>query len=328
MIAGGIILLFFIVIGNLALQTPFFHQEEVSKPAFPMINGTVILFESGHDWTDADIIMMETSTGEQKTIVKREGNQYRPDISGEFIVWQDKIHGIWDIYALNLTSGVVFPVSVSGSRKTAPRISGDRVVFVDEQSGDPDIRMVNLSSGKDTMICTATDVQWQPVIDGDWIVWEDWQDGAASRGDIIGYHVPSGREMKVSDSSPGRGDWFPDISSGWVVWQSDQKGDFDIYAKNLTTGESIQVTTDPARQWMPKISGTDIVWIDERNGPWDIYGFNLTTRQEFAVARNPDQDAWPDISGGMVVYLQYWKHERIEIKTVDLRKMNMSRIDH
>jgi len=322
MISGVMIILFLVVMGNLVLHSVFVHLDNREKPAFPVINGTTILFESGTNWTDADIVMMETTTGEQKTVIKRDGNQYRPDISGEIIVWQDKNNGKWSIFALNQTSGVIFPVSVSGSRNTAPRISGDRVVFVDETSGNPDIRMVNISTGRESMICAAPDVQWQPAIDGDWIVWEDWRDGAASRGDIIGYHVPSGREMKISDSLPGRADWFPDISSGWVVWQSDQQGNFDIFAKNLTTDESVQVTTDPARQWLPKISGTDIVWMDERNGMWDIYGFNLTTRQERAVTCSTDQDAWPDISGGIVVYVQYCKHERIEIKTVDLTLMN------
>ena len=186
------------------------------KPVFPAIDEDRIVFENHQDWTYSDLVIWNNTSGIYMPFKGIGVTRYKPDIDGEIIVWQEKIDNIWDIYMKNISSDKITPVYQSQFRKTSPRVSGDWIVFVDEKFGNEDIHLVSLSNHEDRMICQAEDIQWQPDIDGDWVVWEDWRNGAQSRGDIFAYHIPTGKEIQVTDSSWG--DWFPSVSGEWVVW--------------------------------------------------------------------------------------------------------------
>lgn len=287
--------------------------QSLVKPVFPAIDRDQIMFESLKDWSHAEVYITNNTCNKHELIARSDAEQYKPDISGNLVVWQEKREGSWNVMMKNLSSGEIHPISQTSSRKTEPRISGDRVVFVDDKGGDPNIHLVNLSTWKEEIICGAKDLQWQPDIDGDWVVWEDWRDGARSRGDIFAYHIPTREEIQVTDTPWA--DWFPSVSDGIVVWQSLKRGNFDIIARNLTTGQETQVTTDPGRQWLPRIFRDQIVWIDDRNANWDIYGYNLTSHTEYQISRDPYNEAWPSVSNGTVVFVSYQKREYSRLKT-------------
>jgi beta propeller repeat protein len=318
MILVGAGLIMVIIISYIALHDSSDNRYNITQsPAgvvFPRIDGDRIVFESRPDWYNADICMMNATSGVIEPVITTEYNQYRPDISGDMIVWQDKRSGYWDIYSKNLTTGEVKAVCISQTRQTTPQISGDRVVFVDDRFGTSDIKLYNLSTGVEEIICQEDDIQWQPDIDGDWIVWEDWRCGADSSGDIFAYYIPTQQMIQVSDSP--QADWFPSVSKGQVVWQTAERGSFNIKYKNLTSGEEMLITTERARQWLPRISGDIIVWIDERDGQWDIFGYSLTEHKLMKISESKANDAWPDVSGRIVVYVSYPVNEKPYIEYV------------
>jgi beta propeller repeat protein len=65
-----------------------------------------------------------------------------------------------------------------------------------------------------------------------------------------------------------------------VVWEqagnlSSRTPNFDIYGKDLFTGQTFQITRDFHDQKEPAISGKTVVWQDFRHGRPSIYGASL-----------------------------------------------------
>jgi beta propeller repeat protein len=101
----------------------------------------------------------------------------------------------------------------------------------------------------------------------------------------------------------------PAIDGDIVVWQDNRNGNYDIYGKDLYTGDEIVICTNSADQFAPKISGNIVVWQDLRNCPsgysgvTNIYGYDLSTEQEFPILVNPNIDYEDvDIDGNILVY--------------------------
>jgi beta propeller repeat protein len=104
------------------------------------------------------------------------------------------------------------------------RIDGDKVVWVDHRNapggmtypGNSDIYMHDISTGETVPVTTHPAQQTLPDVWGDWVVWMDWRDNP--------------------DPTPGAG-----------------YKESDIYAKNMKTGEVVQVTDLPGLETHPRI---------------------------------------------------------------------------
>lgn len=129
------------------------------NPVFPAIDKGMIVFENRIDWTYANLVSYNYSSGNFHPFEGELVTRYRPDIDGDVVVWQEKQDLIWQIFMSNLSTGKIQPISLSLFRKTTPRVSGNYVVFVDERNGNEDIVLVNFSSGEEKMICQDPDVQ-------------------------------------------------------------------------------------------------------------------------------------------------------------------------
>jgi beta propeller repeat protein len=55
------------------------------------------------------------------------------------VVFQDNRHGNWDIYAINLYTGLEQRLTQHKSDQIHPRISGDWVVWQDARQGDSQV---------------------------------------------------------------------------------------------------------------------------------------------------------------------------------------------
>ena len=97
------------------------------------------------------------------------------------------------------------------------------------------------------------------------------------------------------------------ISGNRVVYADTRNGNTDIYCYDLTTGDELRITDEPALQFNPAISGDTIVWEDWRD--WGnasrIYSYDLTTHIEKLLSSSPHAAEKPAISGRTVVW-EYW----------------------
>ncbi|MHC4214416.1 MAG: family 16 glycoside hydrolase [Planctomycetota bacterium] len=96
----------------------------------------------------------------------------------------------------------------------------------------------------------------------------------------------------------------PVIWADWIVFSDIQQPDLgaDIYAKNLATGEVIQIS-DSGLAETADIYANTIVWADQRNGDYDLFSYDLSTRTESQLYSAPGDQINPAIHAGKVVFM-------------------------
>jgi TolB protein len=230
------------------------------------------------------------------------GEQSYPAVSGNYVVWQDKRSGGYDIYRNNpadMNDFNVFPVCLQTDDQKFPAISGSTVVWQDARNGtaNTDIFRYTLPAGPENAVCTYTAKQEFPAISGGNIVWKDARNG---NSDIFGYN---GSEIVICNDTATQ--MYPAISGNIAVWQDSRNSGMDIYRKNISTGQEYEVSVNSYWKQNAAISGNVIVWQDNRNGDNDIYGKDISTGEEFEICKFSGDQVNPAISGDIIVWEDY-----------------------
>ncbi len=144
----------------------------------------------------------------------------------------------------------------------------------------------------DEPVSSWTEDQTYPAIDGKHVVWEDFYNGTDYN--IYRYDLSLSTEVLVYG---GAGDQrYPDISGNIVVWQDNRDGNWDIYGRDITTGNVFPICTEDGNQEFPAISGHIVVWQDDRNSNDDIYGYDLDAQIEIKICTDSSPQRYPDVS--------------------------------
>lgn len=166
-----------------------------------------------------EIYMYDVSVETETLICSSPYMKWRPDISGNRIVWQEAANldpGSWwefnfNIYMYDLSTGIKTPICTAPGNQWNPAIDGDLIVWQDEA----DLYMYDLSTGTETAICTAPGAQEFGKISGNLIVWSDGRNG---NGDIYMYDLSIGKEIPICTAPEYQ--LYPDISGNRIVWWS------------------------------------------------------------------------------------------------------------
>jgi beta propeller repeat protein len=179
-----------------------------------------------------------------------------------------------------------------------PAISGDFIVYADMRGNDHDVWYYDLSQSKEFPVTTAPgDQRLTDVSDGT-IVYADYVNV-----DIMAFYVPSGPMVDITASS-GSNSNEPSVGGKLVAWQDDRDGNYEIYAKNLQTGEERRITSSSDADQKPAVNNGIIVW--QRcysSATCDIFSYDWgpgSTRQITSTADGDERS--PDISGPNIVY--------------------------
>jgi beta propeller repeat protein len=108
-------------------------------------------------------------------------------------------------------------------------------------------------------------------------------------------------------AAPNRGPANPRARGRWVVWQDQSDGNWEIYARDLTSssGSIAQLTHTPLSQENPRTDGRYVVWQgQEANGNWDVFMYDMETSNRLGqLTSTPANDEInPAIDWPWVVY--------------------------
>ena len=179
-----------------------------------------------------------------------------------------------------------------------PTISGNIIVYTDARGADLDVWSYNLSTGTEAPVTTADgDQQLSDVSDG-LIAYTDYM-----KEDVLLFSTFDGTTVDLTGTADSNS-VMPSIGQKLVVWQDDRDGNWEIYAKNLDTGEERRITNSPDRvDSMPRVDNGTIVWQSTVNNIGDIYSYDWATGQTRQITNTPSGDERnPDVSGKYVVY--------------------------
>jgi beta propeller repeat protein len=243
----------------------------------------------------------------------------------------------WDVFILDLTTGVVKQLTTEEHAQMTPRIYGDTVIWLDARNQDTDklpfsydIFAYDLKTDEETRITANTTANHQLAISGSLVVWSDMRHADMSitshpdnypgyNSEIYIYDLATGEERRITNSPLP--DQSPDIDGGRIVWvrqETLQKADLFMY--DLATGVEAQISHSGFVSNGSSISSDSIVWEDARSSQGntnndvvingqapgaDIYLYDLKTQEETNLT---DAEAWqvwmlPFIHGNHVVYV-------------------------
>ena len=201
-----------------------------------------------------------------------------PRISGSKVVWREG--------GAAATMVMIYDLSWLGSARDADILAGpipptytldigDRfVVWAENTASQLDLVAFDIAAGaKLALTATPTTLEREPSTSGAWIVWEAQDKGvAASR--IVARNVDSAEERVIADSNVYN--YRPSIDGDLIAWESMLNGNRDIFVYRLSTGETFQVTSNPANQYLNDVFGASVAYVDERSATTDIYVADLT----------------------------------------------------
>lgn len=149
-----------------------------------------------------------------------------------------------------------------------------------------------------------------PDIHGGRVVYEDHRGPGI---EIYGWDLAADEEFQVIHDFHHQ--HFPVIHGDMVAYtdlrySTTGLDGTDVFARDLSTGQEVTVTTAPGQQIALAIDDRYIVWEDDRDGATgrglgsqrDIYGYELATGREFSIATGPASQITPDVDGSRIVW--------------------------
>jgi len=225
-----------------------------------------------------------------------------PDIDGKYAVYQERLvdadgtgpgaaAGDWNIYLLNLNSGVRTPVAAGAGDQYGPSISGDWVVYTDDSGASAEVKAYRISTGAPKNVTNRAADQYDPDVSGSRVVYTDAANG------IHAFDLSSNADTLVSAS----GDQ-PSISGDRVVYRNGTQ----IVLASLRGGLGVILANDAGGEQLPCISGDYVAYVDNATDN-AITVYTISTGGSTTIAPPAGEDSlYPSISGAIVV----WRNER------------------
>jgi beta propeller repeat protein len=260
------------------------YADPFSQSEYPAISGDIVVWQNQFFLFDErDIVGLDLSKDRYFDVMVTLMDECCPAISGLVVVADVRMteHADWDVVGVDLgRPGDLepFAIDLGSGDQWHVDISGSIVVYEDTWSGTADISGRDLSDPRGVSwfpIFGGEGSQQRPAVSGKWAVWQDDCEGAWALGGDDLFH-PRLPEMVDPDGTSDHE--YADVYNNVVVWQDQRNGNWDIYGRNLTSGEAFQITDNSAEQihpaitFSPQLNGYVVVWQDRRNGTWDIYG--------------------------------------------------------
>jgi beta propeller repeat protein len=288
-IAGAIYLTILIAKGKKKIRISPFAKKAVSFFVFALVVMAILIGYSSFFYKAKEFI-----------ICKADGDQERPSIYGDKIIWEDgRDLEKDDIYLYNLTTKETEVICRGNGFQIDAVISQDTVVWEDWREGIKKraIYAHDLRNETSFVVYTGKESSWVDI-DKENIVWsdnknEDW--------DIFLYNLSSGEERVICNAS---GDQYQSkIQGNIVVWKDERNDSPDIWMYDLTTNKEKAICTAEGVQSHPDVYGDIIVWQDKRDRKdFDIYGYDLEKEEEFAICTKYKDQTKPEIYKDMVVW--------------------------
>jgi beta propeller repeat protein len=247
--------------GRTGLVDHLLPTNEGWQDMLPHMYGDWVVFQ--RDVVEPRLVLYNLITGELRFFppdywIQRPQN---PSIYGDLVVYRSEwgISGLDRISAYNLTSGQYFTISLAPRPfyyENWPDIYDQTVVWLRSISNDPfdwDVIGYDLTSQTPFTISARPGDEGIPQVDGDLVVWH-WND------DIYGYDLSTGQYLTITND-PHR-QIFPDVYQNLVVWSDDRNGRWDVYGRDLESGETYWITQDnPLPQsYYPDVWGNVVAW--------------------------------------------------------------------
>ncbi|TLM87313.1 MAG: hypothetical protein FDZ75_07010, partial [Actinobacteria bacterium] len=254
-----------------------------SHPEEPAVSGSRVVWS---DYADGryDLWLYDGATKQAtKIAAAMPGDKVQPAISGDtvvFVAFSRATGG--DIFAYDIPSGVVRPLTQAAGDQANPTISGRFVAWEDYSSGySAKINGYNLETGAPLYIDSSySNHKRRPHAAGDFLVYES--SATQDKTDIYAYNFVTGLKAPIANGAYE--EIMPATDGTWAAWVQPSASGYDVWAGRLgldvsgvpTLGDVAAVTTDPGEQTLPAV-GNGVVYYTDAAAGLVIRSYNPAT---------------------------------------------------
>jgi Tol biopolymer transport system component len=219
---------------------------------------------------------------------------WSPD--GRRLAFASNQDGQYEIYVLNLDTGVVFNLTRNPADDRYPAWSpdGQRIVFTTDRDGNQEIYSTTLDGGEVVNLTQHPANDLQPS----WFI-EQRIAFASDRDNNLEIYLmnPDGTGQFNLSNTPGFDDYDPAGApdASLIAFTSNRDGNPEIYSMNLDGSNQTNLTRNPARDETPAWS-PDSQWIafaTNRDANWEVYVMRRNGTQLYNVTSLPTEDRAP-----------------------------------
>jgi len=229
------------------------------------VSGDYIVYTSYDDTSTLSgrIVLLQISTNASFTIGSAT-TIMEPRIFGNILVWRQGhvLSPQLMYYDLAWLGSAHSPAIIAGP--TPPVTSadvGDRFAVWSESSNQQvDVVALDLASQtRRTVTASAGTIDRDASAHGAWIAWSSQVSGS-TQASILALNVDTAEARVVADN--GALNARPTVWGDLIAYESMLNGNWDIYVYRISTGQTFQVTNDPADQYLNDLYGFAVTYIN------------------------------------------------------------------
>ena len=214
------------------------------------------------------------------------------------------------------------------SGETNPAIDGDLVVWTSYEHGQYDLTGYDVATRQSFVIASGL-TQHHAVSQGVVAFQRAYGDEKKWESDVWLWDHATMTARVITPSDGVHQNAEPEIDGDWLVY-SHGTGPFSserqVIAENITTGETITVSSAPGWNAQPAISGTRIVWSKHDGGSeWDpvleIWMYDLSTKLRTKLSTGT-HNSMPRIAGTLVCWSDASQIALLDVASGKTRKLS------
>ncbi len=241
------------------------------------------------------------------TVIQVTDNLYEdslPQIKGNYVVWQGKVNGDWEVFACNIyTPEAPIRITDNDYDDISPQTDGNHVAWLGDSRAGGEIFLYDIESGGITQITDDDHLDSPPQIADGRVVWASQEvSDSVEPGEIMLYHISTGVTEQLTDDTLDDSD--PKIDSNTVFWvQADGEDNSILFIHDIATGVTSEAPEDFVWGDSPQTDGNLTVLTRHDGDDREIFLRNSDSRKYHQVTDNDLEDSYPSISGNNMAWM-------------------------
>lgn len=170
------------------------------------------------------------------------GDQFRPQVHGGRIVWEDhRDVGPGEVYLGDLETGEIRRVTNNTFGQNNPTIFGDVIAWQDNRAGQVDIWMRDLRRGVEEQVTDTSYNETSPYLDGNWLLFSQDSIGPLTEN-IELYDLHAGSQIALTRAT--RSHQNGGMGQGFAAWIEEREGSRTAVLSRLPGLQSVMTSSN------------------------------------------------------------------------------------
>ena len=233
-----------------------------------------------------------------------------PQIKGNYLVWQGRVDGDWEIFLYNINEAEAGPMQITHNNydDISPQTDGHQVVWVGNSRSGGEIFLYDILAEEMIQITDNESVDSSAQIANGLVVWTSHKvTTSVEPGEILLYNTADKTTSLLSASVDPDGtldDSSPRINSESVIWvQADEAGNTTIFNHDLAAGITTEAPEGFVWEESRQTDGDLAVFSRKVDSNWEIFIRNTSLQNYEQITDNDLEDTYPCLSGNAIAWV-------------------------